>query len=185
MKISTQLRSAVSVGYTWNSPKGKRRVEKIETDPATGKETLFISTEGSKFFVLLPAQELAFEVKLDEQGAASLTKSKAEEEKRLIEKTKHESWLGFTDKLSGSAKARVLAVLDKPINVNGKSDLRGNHIKRLVAKGYRVQPSPYSAFKGRVLLGPNDSFLAEKDLTKIGLDFAAYLEKLPAAALTS
>jgi hypothetical protein len=83
----------------------------------------------------------------------------------------HDSWFGFTDTLSPTAKRRASDVLGKQVSVRGEFALRGDHIARLVKSGWVVQQGR----RGRELVSPDGNFLSESDLTKLGLDFAIYL----------
>ncbi len=108
---------------------------------------------------------------IDRLREASRARARSDEAARAVEQAYHDSWLGFTDALSPSAKRRAVDVLGKQVSVRGEFAARGDHVVRLVNAGWVVKEGR----GGRELIGPDGGFFREGDLTKLGLDFAAYL----------
>jgi len=82
------------------------------------------------------------------------------------------SFDGFGAEFTPAARGKAYAALTVQMNVNGVVASRKDHIRNLVASGYRT--ATYQ--KGRVLV-KGDNFFYEKDLTKTALDFADHLAR--------
>ena len=158
---------------TWQSVEGQRTV--VQAFERNGVPYYGIATEGSRSMVLLPASELELERTFDEknyaQRQASKARSAAQAELEKSLKERHQDTRGFTDGMSDMQRGKVLDNLLRPISSDGVLFTRKGLVEQRVAAGWRVQPSK----TGRRFVGPDGSFLTERDLTKTALDYAAYL----------
>jgi uncharacterized protein (DUF4415 family) len=157
------------VGRSWNSPDGLRRVV------AEQGGRLFIETEGRRSHELLAPSELEAEIRRDEANAISrrgreTAKAAAEaaETARAVERTDDD---GFTAAMSSVARQRALTVLDAKQRFDGNLRRRKDVIREFVAQGRQVVGSG----KNRRLEAPDGRFYTEADITKTGMDYAAFL----------
>lgn len=174
-RFSNPMRAANpdgSLGRTWRSPSGLREVKQEGT--RDGVLLYAVSTGGSRQMQLIRASELEAEIRRDERNYESRAAGAASAQVVATEAQQHKSWLGFTDDMKPTAAARADEVLSRQVYVQGLPAQRGDHIIRLVREHRIVKIHPRY---GRILESPDGSFLTEKDLTKIGLDFAGYLAK--------
>ncbi|MDD4984319.1 MAG: hypothetical protein PHQ43_00820 [Dehalococcoidales bacterium] len=102
----------------------------------------------------------------DKRGAERV--AYAQEQARV--KAKHDDTKGFADRYNEPTRSRVIKILRTSIRLNGVVDSRLNHITKLLAKGYKV----VRVSGKRVLQSKSGSYFTEKDITKTGMDFAAY-----------
>ena len=95
-------------------------------------------------------------------------------QEREIEQAEHDStWFGFTNNLPALKKNRSLAILGKHMPLNdGAVEERGNVVAFLVQQGRHIERRPDGI---RYLISDDGSYLSEKNLTKVGMDFAEYL----------
>ncbi len=160
------MRTTVDVGYSWDSPEGKRVV--VEHGPG---DRLLIKTEGHKFAVLLTPEQILQDERRD---TANLAFQKRQQEKALLE---HQAALladdvdGFDAGMAPMARRRVIDALNKLICHGGKAIRRKDLIKGWLAQGAEVRQTKF----GRVLQLPNGNFLTQADLTKTAIDYANYL----------
>ena len=120
---------------------------------------------------------------IDRLREESRARARSAEAARVAEEDYRNSWLGFTDTLSPTAKRRAIDVLGKQVGVNGEFAARGDHVVRLVNAGWVVRERLKEGRGVRELIAPDGRFFRESDLTKIGLDFAAYLAAQSKAGL--
>lgn len=158
-----------SVGRSWNSPDGVRRVV------AEQSGRLVIKTEGQPFSELLAPSDLEAQVRRDEANAISRrgretakAAAGAAETARVAERTDDD---GFTAGMSSVARQRALTVLDTKQGFTGIIRRRKDAIREMVAQGRRVVGSG----KNRRLEAPDGSYYTESDITKTGMDYAAFL----------
>lgn len=158
-----------SVGRSWNSPDGQRRVV------AEQGGRLFIETEGRRSHELLAPGELETEIRRDEANAisrrgreAAKAAAEAAETARAAERTDDD---GFTAAMSSVARQRALTVLDAKQRFDGNPRRRKDAIREFVAQGRQVVGSG----KNRRLEAPDGRYLREVDITKTGMDYAAFL----------
>ena len=177
-KAAVALRaSAPDIGFFWESRDGTRVIEQRQLHPTSGKEVFLVSTNGNqKFMAIIPVDQLEKEVSFDTRSLASqkktLEKQKAEEEAEAAKKAERDDLDGFEKGMSPLAKKRALDALSKSIVFNGKLSTRRDYIRQRVAQGWGVVVHPKH---GRMFQGPEGNLLLEKDLTKIGLDYADFL----------
>ena len=151
---------------TWRAWEGMREVK---SEGLLGGVLHYgISTEGMRGLQLIPVSDLEAEITRDERNYQSRLAAQEQVSSREQQEKEAARWKGFTDDMTPRGKARADKVLSKQVSVQKKFARRGDHITRLVEEGWTVQ--------GRTLVSPTGSFFVEKDLTKIGIDFAAYLQ---------
>lgn len=168
--LSTNPFQPNTVGRTWMSPQGRRKVE--QEGEREGVLYYAISTEGFPAMELLPARELEDEIRRDEANVASRARARATQQAEVAAEAERARWRGFTDSMTPRGRARADKVLSRQVSVRGEFAPRGAHVEHLVDEGYRVRQDPR---QGRILESPTGSFFTERDLTKIGLDYAEFL----------
>jgi hypothetical protein len=95
--------------------------------------------------------------------------TKRDDAERLI----HDSYHGFLDGMTPLKIGKVRAALETSIQMDGVLYTRKTLIEKLVAEGRKVEIHPSA---GRVLIDRSQGrFHYQKDLTKIALDYAAFL----------
>lgn len=149
----------------WQSPEGLRRAEVV------GDGRIAIRTDGQPFAQILPASQLDAEIRRDEANYKSrrAARERAEEETR-VEAAEHDLH-GFTDGLPQVKAAKIAATLYKQQGFSGKVMRRHKFIEQAVADGAVVEGHR----TGRRFVMAGGSFYTERDVTKIGLDYAEYL----------
>jgi len=162
----------IDVGFKWNSPNGAREIVRKQPHPQTGEIVYGVSTKSFSFLELIKAGDIESDIKRDEQNYELKLRTQQKQEEEAAAKAEKESWLGFTDRInSPTLRRKVVDTLSKQAGINGRFKPRGQHIIDLVKSGWILGKMTGK----RSLLGPEGSFFFEKDLTKIGLDFAEYL----------
>jgi hypothetical protein len=169
-----------SIGYSWPGESGDRTITDVGQHPHTGQPAYAVSTPGQHFPSIVTEDqidaEIALDVKLSEQAIRNRLRD--EERERVaressIRQLEHDSWFGFTDNLQPLQQSRVRAILNKHMTLNhGSIEERGTVIAFLVSQGSRVQKQPGGS---RRLVSDDGHYLSEKDVTKIGMDFAEFL----------
>lgn len=164
------------VGFSWESENGRREVKEIGPHPLRPGQIVYgVTTGGARQMALLSESELAFDIRRDASFLVRQAATARAEDDEEARERRAASWDGFTDAMTPAARARAHAALSKWMRVNGETDARGEHVRRLVAKGYRtVESKSY----GRILQNPEGSGLLEKDLSKTALDYADHLVKI-------
>jgi len=166
----TDIRAAahisVSVGDTWNSPRGKVTVNKIE-----GDRTFASYADSPSINHIIRAADLERRIKQDEQHAARASKQAVAAEEAA--KPKRYSTDEFTNRIGGIAGGRAKKVLQTQMGLNGKHDTRANHIEKLVSAGYTVKTD--NPKKERRLTSPSGSFFNQRSITQTGMDYAEHL----------
>jgi hypothetical protein len=158
----------------WNSPEGKRRVEKIEDVPGRGVR-YFIRTENLPSLMLLKPEELAGEIRRDESRFESRKKVKIQQEQELLDNKKviedKRGLHGFTEGMSPIKQRKIEEVLDTTQGFNGVFIKRRIYIENVVRDGAQVTSNQ----GGRRLELPKGTFYTERDITKVGMDYAEFL----------
>lgn len=171
---------AYKIGHTWPGERGDRTVVNVIPHPSTGQPAYVVQSPGQPFPNLISEDrieaEIALDAKLREQ-AIRRQQSSAENERILRErearKLEHDSWFGFTDRLPPLKKGKVLSILGKHMTLNdGEIEERGNVVALLVTQGRKVIKRSDGL---RYLISDDGRYLSEKDLTKVGMNFAEYL----------
>jgi hypothetical protein len=137
---------------------------------------LLIEVPGRTGHILLQPAELESEIDFDTRSLGShqrmKEKSASVAAKASAEKAAYEETYGFADQLSPRSRARAIAALNKVQGFNRKYMPRKEAILGFVKQGAKID---HEGRFGRVLRLPSGSFWTEKDLTKTGMDFAAYM----------
>jgi hypothetical protein len=156
-----------NVGRKWESPEGIKELVGVHPSGA-----YLVKVGDQPFPQLIKPDALASEIAFDEKAAASRRRGRQEfEEQRAQEEQQRiteDFTYGFAEQFPPTKRRRVIDTLNKQIRSSGEYVSRKELIVRKVGDGWRVE--------SRQLVSPNgNSFFFEKDLTKIGLDFARYL----------
>lgn len=130
-------------------------------------------TAGSGEMELIKARDIAAQIVFDEKNYASRTQAKQKQEQEHQAQTAQESWFGFTDCFAPLPRKRAIDALNKQVSVRGQFGRRGDMLAALVAEGFSVVDRPGGS--RRLVDAEQRSYFEEKDLTKIGLDFAEFL----------
>jgi len=137
---------------------------------------LLIEVPGRTGHILLQPAELESEIDFDTRSLGShqrmKEKSASVAAKASAEKAAYEETYGFADQLSPRSRARAIAALNKVQGFGGEYTSRREAILGFVKQGAKID---HEGRFGRVLRMPSGSFWTEKDLTKTGMDFAAYM----------
>lgn len=165
------------VGVSWNSREGRRSV--VGEEEIRGRTMLAVRTEGQRLTEFWDPATLDAMIRVEEstyqnylRDMAALEAREAEEER---EKEKRADLRGFEKRFTKVQLQRALSVLDRKVRLEGRVGRRREHIERLVREGYYLKEHPDF---GRILVDPRgeqEGFWEQKTLTKIGLDYAAYL----------
>lgn len=132
-----------------------------------------VTTGGSGLPQIIRTSEIEVEIRRDTKNYESRQKALYEQQSNATQKTEHESWYGFTDRLNPTARARAIAALEGSVRRNGVAVKRGDLIVMLVKEGWIVRKDPS---KGRLIEdSKTGSYLLEKDVTKTALDLAEFL----------
>lgn len=160
---------ASAIGRSWTSDQGRRTVV-AEQDGRVS-----IQTGDSSRYQILPTRDLEREILLDEERA--IYASKRDAASALASKAKQQRSAdriddaGFTAGMSGVTRQRALQVLAAQQGFDGVLRTRKEAIREMIARGYRV----VGTGKNRRFTSPDGGFYTQADLTKTGMDFAAYL----------
>jgi hypothetical protein len=165
--------SGYGVGFAWQSLNGPREIVGEQVHPRTGEPIFLVSTNGSRMHEMIPKDKIEREVKLDTNHYESRNKTRQVEQDQEDAKAKSDSWFGFTDKMNPIAKRRAIDTLGKMVSWNRQFGRRGDFIRDRVKRGWRAVKDPTH---GEILQAPDEAFLLGRDVTKIGLEFAKYLE---------
>ncbi len=173
----TENQAQSYVGRRWKSRDGERKILSIIT-AQDGSDRLVVSKPGSNFFDLISPESIEKVIQVEESWAAHAQKVKEANNRHKTEQTaaKAEKYdlQGFTDGVSEVTKHRVVSVLSKEIRHNGGPIMtRRDLIESCLKDGWRVKVD-----RGRrQFTSPTDSYLKEQSITKIGMDYAQYLEE--------
>lgn len=164
------------VGFSWQSIDGERKIVGRSTHPTSGAPTVLVSTGNAPYPHVIAESELDTEIARDERIMVRLAEHNATRVATPEQATHVDCWHEFAAQFTSMKAARVNAVLSKGVRIGGKLGTRGGLIAELVAYGYRAKPSPFKSLRGRVLIHDNETFFTEADITKIGIDFADFMQ---------
>lgn len=171
------------IGKTWDSVDGKRSVFRIDRSE-DGSYWLVIKTEGQTGNVAYPMvrpDDLEKEIRWDKKKLDAYKRQKKDDDERqlkkkgeLAKKKKERKNLdAYLNTIGSKAKrGRAEKILTKSVSIQKKFDSRYKHIERLIKSGYTI-----GKYHGkRTLEDEYGHFFLQKDLTKIALDYAVFLE---------
>jgi hypothetical protein len=169
------------VGFSWEAkpergdPAGVPRTRTIVRHIDLRGEPAVILSDRQIIKVADLDKEIAWDAKALASYLRMHAKSNAAADAAAAEQASWDDIKGFETKIrTARGRARALTVLNKGRMVKREFAPLKKHIERLVAAGAEVTEHPGSKFPRRLTL-PSGSFFAQKDLTKIGLDYAEYL----------
>lgn len=159
------------IGFQWPSKEGVREI--VARREVHGNEAFLVTTGGNPLPHIIRDSEIEDEIRRDTKNYESRQKALHEQKANITQKIERESWHGFTDRLSPTARMRAITVLEGSVRRNGVSVKRGDLIVKLVKEGWIVRRD---SSRGRFIENPKaESYLLEKDVTKIALDLAEFL----------
>lgn len=163
------MRNDIDVGFTWLSNYGERKI--IGRSERHGSEVFLVSTEGG-LPQLVRASEVASEIHRDTKNLESRTRALQARQEIDAKTIARESWYGFTDRMTPTARARAIAALEVSVRRNGRPIRRGDLVVELLKDGWVV-----GEHKGRrILTDPRtEAYLLEKDVTKTAIDLAEFI----------
>ena len=168
-----RLANEVDVGFTWPSVRGERRI--VERKDFNGRDVFLVTTGDSRSAEIISASEIQSDIRIDTKNFESRSRAIQEKNEDEANTRQHNSWLGYTDKLAPLARARAIEALGTEVRRGGRSIARGDLMVELVNKGWRVRVDPK---KGRMIEDPETlTYLLQKDVSKIALDFAEFLQR--------
>jgi len=165
------------IGRTWNSERGVRRVERVEDFPGLGLRA-FISTEGERHQELLSPDQIARQIQIDESRAAHARRAadaRASEEvtsRAAVAREATSPFGRFLAALSPPGAAKARAALMRQVSIRQKMTTRREFVEQAVLK---ERATVGLRRDGRCLIFPDEGYFREADLTKIALDYAAFL----------
>ncbi len=173
------------IGRSWTDGRGRPRVVQDKQKMRDGSERYLVGTgydgkpaEQDRSPDLVRPEDIANliaqENRMWEANRASQEREAARDLEQRNKEAERISLDGFETLLSPMARGKAVSALTKSVNRNGRPIPIRDLIRQLVGEGWRVETSRHS---GRILSAPDDRFLSEKQLTKIGLDYADYLAR--------
>ena len=181
------------VGFSWESPNGLRTIRARQQQ---GENTMaLVQTGEGPFRQIIDLEKLPAEIHCDTANLAYREKvAKRLQEQEAIEavlEAERTDIDGFADDLSPLRRGRIVEALSVLMTVGGSLKSRKEHVRDLVAEGYRIAQVPAGETwllhrrKGledvqipvgsRILQNETGGFFTEKDLTKTALDYAEFL----------
>lgn len=163
---------------SWDSPQGLRQVVREEGG------RFYVQTGARRALDMFTADQLREEQQRDRANLAYRERNQAEAKAALQAEAEEEARLqtalaGFTDGLTPMHRAKVVSALTTMRRFDGVTRQIIDQVRDLVNAGSLVKPHPRD---GRRLVGPDGSFLVEKDLSKTALNYAEYLIRQKEAA---
>lgn len=159
-----------NIGRTWNSDQGTRTI--VGLSSIGGKEKYSVQTKGQSFPILIPIDELESWISIDERKYKSHLEMQKRAQETKQKETEERSLDGFEDTLTPTKRGvAIKALTTKGISSDGVffKNIRDLICSRVKA-GARVNEK-------RRLENPNGTFNDEKQLTKLGIDYAEWLTK--------
>lgn len=162
----------IDVGVSWDSKEGLRRIERLVT--VGGADRFEVSTAGRPFHDLIAPAEIEREIIRDtknleswrqRQGQAAAASQAAAQRRAQLD--------AFLARFTPLARGKADAALTAEKSWNNVTRPRHEHIERRVAEGWTVTDSR----AGRRFSDPTGVFFDEKTLTKLGMDYAAFLSE--------
>lgn len=170
------------IGRTWTDGQGRARqvLEKIKMGAneryVVGTGYNGESPEKDRNGELVPLDQIGALIARESKMWAANKVSREHDAERQRETEKREADRihldGFDAKMTPINRGKAVAALTKQINRNGKSISIRDLVRSLVSQGWVLENSSHS---GRILSGPDDRFLSEKQLGKIALQYAEFL----------
>lgn len=166
------------VGRTWDSTEGIKKI--VAVKEFRGKEAVLVQTgDNQRKLDIIPVSEIESEIAFDtkrlksnQRFAQQQQAIKDQEEKEHAEKT---SLDGFEKTLSPKMQARAIkALTTRGIKSDGifYKSIR-DMIRAKVKSGYKVK----GIKSEREFTSPRGGYFLQKDITKLGMDYAEYLIK--------
>lgn len=169
------LESNFKIGFKWNTPDGYSEIVSYDSDSKIGIKHRTKDEADSRFVEFVDKNTLELLIKRDTANIEFREKQKAKDEIKAKEEAERVSLGGFEDTLSTIMKGKAKATLiDKQVGMAGKIfRSRRDAIQFLV----NVEKRTIEIAKDgkRRLMHPDGYFFDEKDLTKLGMDYAEYL----------
>ena len=168
------------VGFSWESPNWGRpsnlcRVCEIAHHPESLR--ICVQTDDSRYPEWLSPERLAQRISV--AAANIISWNEFLEKQRLLQReqdalaAERADIDGFADDLTPMRRGKIIEALAVQMTLNrGSVKSRRDHIRDLLAKGYKVVHDPR---RGRILQTDQGDFWFEKELTKTALDYAAFL----------
>jgi hypothetical protein len=154
------------IGIEWMSPHGKRWVARREGD------RLFLATEGSPSFEIVRESDIDRQIQVDESQMRRCQSASAEAEAQVAKIEEKRGLHGFTASMPAVKARKIEETLDRQQGFSGRLMPRRVFAEGAVESGAVVALSP----KGdRRLVFPDGSFFAERDVTKIVLDYVDFM----------
>lgn len=183
VEAAAELGSAVKVGFSWEAPArsgiggGSGTTTKTITE-IRGNRAM-VQSKDESFPKIVNITQLEQDIDFDRRSLES--KARQVEKQRVDDEAKAaplKRLTPFLETLTPMEAGRADKVLQSPAKVRGDVDDRFKHIERFVDDGWSIEDHKVL---GRMLVSPTGTFLVEKDLTKIGLDYAKFLTNQPVA----
>lgn len=164
------------VGREWDSVQGRRKV--IAVQSMGGREVALVQTGDRRIgheIIALDSleKEIDFETRQYQSKQKGQAQAKAHQAAQVQAQHAASSLDGFEDTLTPKMRGvAVRALTTKGITSSGKfyKSVR-DLIRARVSEGWKVKGSGAS----RRFTGPEGQYLIQKDILKIGMDYAAYL----------
>lgn len=164
------VESKYDIGFSWDTVKGRRQITKKVQD-----DKFFVSSAGkpidSNFQEIMSSSDIDFDIKRDSQRLKKHADKKVSDGQELQREKEKEFTYGFSDRFNARQKRKVINALIKVTGFNGKYMMRKEYIHGQVKDGAKVKGND----SGRRLEDVDGAFLDQKQLTKIGMDYAEYL----------
>lgn len=136
-----------------------------DSDPSTDKNPELVKVD-----------EIENIIKQEENAWASnkvfREAQKEKEAERLIKYKEATNLDGFENILTPAMRGKAISALTKSVSRNGKPVVIRDLIRNLVQQQWKIETLPKY---GRVISNSDGHFLTERQLTKLGLDYAQYL----------
>ena len=169
------LREVTVVGREWDSAQGRRKVLAVQS--LGGREVAVVQTGDQRIgHLIIPVADLEKEIDFETRQYQSKQKNQATvKAHQAAQAQAHHtatSLDGFEDTLTPKKRGvAVRALTKKGITSEGQlyRSIR-DLVRARVKDGWMVKGSGPS----RRFTGPDGAFLIQKDITKIGMDYAAY-----------
>lgn len=173
------------VGETWERwdiPRGPTSVSIIGSEKRNGETVYLVQEQGGRTADLLTGAQVDQIKRVD--AANFETRQKAAEEQTAAEKREEAERAeradldGFATDKTALERARIVDVLSRAVRYKGREISRRNLIREKVESGARISTEE----GGRVLQSPDETYLDNAALTKIGLDYAEFMVRKRDAA---
>jgi len=163
----------LNVGASWDSPEGRRTIVQVATMP-DGSIRYVVETGTRTSRELIHPQNIDAEVDRDTKNVmyrANVRETEAKERAALAAEQQHLSEF-LTSTRSSLDQGRAKTALTKYVSWSSQGAPRHKQIENRVARGWTVQTNRRGE---REFISPDGAFFTEKDTSKIGMDYAAFL----------